>query len=146
MTAITVEILAKKAGIAVDDLLKKISEAGLPMSSKDDTLDQEQQQKVLAHIRSTKKKIGLKLKPLSLKKKTPASTEVITESTSELHKRNLDQKTAPAKTEQKLVSQSKPQKDKSKQPARTESSTPVPKPLSVEEVLANRSKSSKNQK
>ena len=138
MNAITVEILAKKAGIAVDDLLKKISEAGLPMSSKNDTLDLDQQQKVLTHIRSTKKKIGLKLKPISLKAKIQKTDEITKEPAPELHKRNLDQKTSVQKTN----TQTQHQRDKiAKQPR--EPSTPAPKPLSVEEVLATRTKSSK---
>ena len=140
MNAITVEALAKKAGIAVDDLLKKISEAGLPMSSKNDTLDLDQQQKVLTHIRSTKKKIGLKLKPISLKAKSQKTAEIVTEPTTELHKRNLDQK-PPA---QKTSSHNQHQRDKvAKQSREPSTSTATPKPLSVEEVLATRTKSAK---
>ena len=47
MNTITVQALAKKAGLSTVDLLKKISEAGLPMSKDEDTLDTEQQKKVI---------------------------------------------------------------------------------------------------
>ena len=75
MSTITVDMLAKKSGLTTQDLLKKITEAGLPMSKGDHTLSIEQQKQVLEHIRSKKKKIDLKLKkPLSLKKKSPSET------------------------------------------------------------------------
>ena len=94
MSSITVEILAKKSGLSTSDLLKKISEAGLPMSEGSHTLSPEQQKQVLEHIRSTKKKIDLKLKkPLSLKKKTNTITPTL--STSQ-HNRNLDRQTVPS--------------------------------------------------
>ena len=57
MKSITVESLAKKAGLTTTDLLKKISEAGLCMSKEDDILNIEQQQKVIEHIRKNKRKM-----------------------------------------------------------------------------------------
>ena len=141
MSSITVEILAKKSGLSTSDLLKKISEAGLPMSEGSHTLSPEQQKQVLEHIRSTKKKIDLKLKkPLSLKKKTNTITP--TSSTSQ-HNRNLDRQTASPndKSENTVEKGKKTPRQTTK--GKADQQSEAIKPLSVEEVLASRAKKSK---
>lgn len=152
MNEITVELLARKAGLSTEDLLKKISEAGLSMSSKGDTLDTAQQQRVLAHIRQNKKKLGLKLKkPISLKKSTKKEELHDLHSVNQ-HNRDLDARhKAPEKStlennpksslestpEAPAKKKAETKKKESKQKAApTENS----KPLSVEEVLASRTK------
>jgi translation initiation factor IF-2 len=153
MNSITVQSLARKAGLSTEDLLKKISEAGLPMSREDDTLDIEQQKKVIDHIRSNKKKIGIKLKKtLSLKRKSEAENTIITDGYQ--HKRQLDRKPDPSKMETpeqiqaELTSttskteetQKKHNKNTHQVSKKQHNSEPASKPLSVEEVLASRSK------
>lgn len=146
MSTITVEALALKAGLNTDDLLKKIAEAGLPMSNKGDTLDSEQQQQVLEHIRQNRKKIGIKLnkKPLTLKKPTVSPT--LTEH-SDQHKRDLDKKITPQSTpqDQQKPTEAAKEKKATTQPPKEKrvESEPAPKPLSVEEVLASRKKANK---
>jgi translation initiation factor IF-2 len=139
MSTITVDMLAKKSGLTTQDLLKKITEAGLPMSKGDHTLSIEQQKQVLEHIRSKKKKIDLKLKkPLSLKKKSP--TETIPAASSQ-HNRNLDRpdNTAPQTTSPKNKKHQSP----TKTPRASQPDEHI-KPLSVEEVLASRAKKNTN--
>lgn len=139
MSTITVDMLAKKSGLTTQDLLKKISEAGLPMSQGDHTLSIEQQKQVLEHIRSKKKKIDLKLKkPLSLKKKAPTETSPLAASH---HNRNLDKPSTVTPQAATLTTSPKGKKQQSHTKA---SRSPQPdeniKPLSVEEVLASRAK------
>ncbi|MAV28375.1 MAG: translation initiation factor IF-2 [Legionellales bacterium] len=142
MSTITVDMLAKKSGLTTQDLLKKITEAGLPMSKGDHTLSIEQQKQVLEHIRSKKKKIDLKLKkPLSLKKKSP--TETMPAASSQ-HNRNLDR---PDNTAPQTTSTTSPKNKKHQSPTKTpRASQPDEhiKPLSVEEVLASRAKKNTN--
>ena len=134
MSSITVEILAKKSGLSTSDLLKKISEAGLPMSEGSHTLSPEQQKQVLEHIRSTKKKIDLKLKkPLSLKKKTNTITPTL--STSQ-HNRNLDRQTVPSNDKPGNAAEKSKKTPRQTTKAKAEQQSEVIKPLSVEEVLA----------
>ena len=146
MKSITVESLAKKAGLTTTDLLKKISEAGLSMSKEDDILNTEQQQKVIEHIRKNKKKIGIKLKkPLSLKASSSKEQTFTTEQNQ--HKRNLDKKVTQKIERATDIAPSSPISEKTnttkqpfKKPHKKEEPQAISKPLSVEEVLASRSK------
>ena len=106
------------------------------MSEGSHTLDVKQQQQVLSYIRSTKKKIDLKLKkPLSLK---PKKEPIVTTQETGNHNRNLDEKKQQIKIE-KNTNTSKPATNKQSASPKE----PVAKPLSVEEVLASRAKKSK---
>jgi translation initiation factor IF-2 len=82
MVDVTVGKLADTVGTSVERLLQQMADAGLPQTSPDDTVSDEEKQKLLAHLKSSQaaaaeeastKKITLKRKTLSTLKAPSAS-------------------------------------------------------------------------
>lgn len=79
MANITVNQLASRIGLNVDNLLVKLKEAGLPQTSADAVITDEQKDKLLAHMRPKQeaaKKITLSLKKTSDVRERPQTIEI----------------------------------------------------------------------
>jgi translation initiation factor IF-2 len=71
MAEVTVSQLAEVVGASVDRLLKQMAEAGLPQSAPDETVTDEEKQKLLAYLKSLHgDKSGTTPKKITLRRKT----------------------------------------------------------------------------
>ena len=76
MTDKSVQELAVKVGLPVEKLLDQVREAGLPQKNADDSISNEQQDRLMAHLTRGQSQPGGNAGKITLKRKTTSTAKV----------------------------------------------------------------------